>query len=266
MTAVSVDELQRAWSAVAAGQFRAAPGGPRHPVTSQRWNSLEPVIAVVGASGRVGASTVALAIATTAETPSRVVECCSMQLTGLASATTAELGVDDAGWRRGNRGPVLIERTSASIDDPGQVPVPSPTPSVLTIVDIGWDLAQVRRTNTWLSPVLDEAPLVLVTVATVPGMRALDTALRTAGHADAAWFAVVGPAYKKWPRSVRLACTPAIDAAHSRGSLLAIPTIKSIAIDGITAQALPDALVSACRPILDQMVEHSRGNDHAVHL
>ena len=188
-----------------------------------------------------------------------------MQLTGFASATTAELGVDVVGWRRGNRGPVLIERTSAPIDDPGHVPVPSATPSALTIVDIGWDLARVRRTDTWLSPVLDEAPLVLVTVATVPGMRALDTALRTAGHADAVWCAVVGAPYKKWPRSVRLACTPAIEAAHSRGCLLAIPTIHSIAINGITAQALPDTLVSACRPILDQMVEHSRGNDHAFH-
>ena len=144
--------------------------------------------------------------------------------------------------------------------------MPSPTPTTLTIVDIGWDQAHIRRTDTWLSPVLDEAPLVLATVATVPGMHALDTALRAASHADAVWCAVVGPPYKKWPRSVRLACTPAIDAMHSRGRLLAIPTINSIAIDGITAQALPDALVSACRPILDQMVEHSRGNDHAVHL
>lgn len=266
MTAVSVDELQRAWSAVTAGQFRVTPGEPRRMVTSQRWKPAEPVIAVAGASGRVGASTVALALATAADMPARVVECCSMHLTGFASATTAELGEDDAGWRRGNRGPVVIERASTSFDHPGQLPVPSPTPSALTIVDIGWDLTQIRRADTWLGPVLDEAPLVLATVATVPGMRAFDTALRAADHPDAVWCAVVGPPYKKWPRSVRLARTPVIDAVNDRGRLLAIPTINTIAIDGITAQALPDALVSACRPILDQMVEHPRGNDHAVHL
>ena len=266
MTTVSVDELQRAWAAVEAGQFRAGPCEPRRTVSSQRWNPDEPIIAVAGASGRVGASTVALALATAAETPPRIVECCPMHATGLASATTAELGVDEAGWRRGNRGPMVIERTSASFDHPGQVPVPSPASSALTIVDVGWNLALVRRTDTWLAPVLDEATLVLVAVATVPGMRALDNALRTTSHTDATWCAVVGPPYKKWPRSVRLACTPAIDAIRSRGQLLAIPAVSSVAVDGITSQPLPDALVSACRPILDQMVEHPRGNDHAVHL
>lgn len=265
MTTVSVDELQRAWAAVEAGQFRAGPCEPRRTVSPQRWNPDEPVIAVAGASGRVGASTVALAIATAADSPPRLVECCPMHMTGLASATTAELGVDDAGWRRGDRGSIVIERTSASFDNPGQVPVPSSTTSALTIVDIGWDLAHIRRTDTWLAPVLDEAVLVLVTVATVPGMRALDAALRAADHADAVWCAVVGRPYKKWPRSVRLACTPAIDAVYGRGRLLTIPTVGSIAVDGITAQPLPDSLVSACRPFLDQKVELPRGNDHVVH-
>lgn len=264
MTTVAVDELQRAWAAVEAGDFRAGPGGSRHAKSSTRWNPSEPVIAVVGVGGRAGASTVALAIATAADAPARVVECCSMHATGFASATTAELGVDDAGWRRGDRGDVVIERTSASFDHPGQVPLPSPTAKELTVVDVGWDMALLHRADTWLAPMLGEVTCVLVAVATVPGTRALDAALRGTTDCGATWCAVVGPPYKKWPKPVRLSSTPAIDAIRDGGRLLTIPSVGSVAIGGITTQPLPDAIVSACQPILDQLSVHSKGNDHDV--
>ena len=83
--AVSVDELKRAWTAVQAGDFRN--GTDRGAARSQRptapadaeWIPAtgERTIAVLGAAGTVGTSTVALGLGLAAPDPVRVIECCS---------------------------------------------------------------------------------------------------------------------------------------------------------------------------------------------
>lgn len=256
MTTVSVEELQRAWAAIVAGEFRTGldtHGGRR---STARWEPDEPVVVVAGATGRVGASTVAVAAATGADGPVRVVECGPMHATGLAAATTAELGVTDAGWRQGSRDRVRIERTTASFDHPAAVPVPAPAVCDLTLLDVGWDLAQLVGADTWLGAVVDTAPLVLVSVATAPGLRALDTALRLTRRAADSWCVVVGPRHRKWRRPLRLASSPAVDAMADRGRLLTVPEVPAIALHGLTPDPLPAHLVSACRPIVDQTVDH----------
>ena len=69
VTEVTVGELQRAWRAIRAGGFADA----ARPAV---WRADEPVLVVLGAHGLSGASTLALALASSAE-PARVVECAS---------------------------------------------------------------------------------------------------------------------------------------------------------------------------------------------
>ena len=109
---VAVEELLRAWHAVQDGAFRhparpqdVAPATPiatvAMPKPAERWTptSGELVVPVVGAAGSCGATTVALALATVVEGRARVVECASASLSGLAAASTAELGADGAALR-----------------------------------------------------------------------------------------------------------------------------------------------------------------------
>jgi hypothetical protein len=262
VTAVSVLELQRAWAAVVAGEFRTGPATHRGARATPQWDPGEPVVVVAGASGRVGATTVAVAAATAADRPVRVVECGPVHATGLAAATTAELGVDDAGWRRGTRDQVLIERTTASFDDPALVPVPGPAACELTVLDAGWDLTRLVGADGWLPAAVATRPLVLVSVATAPGLRALDTALRLTDRPTASWGVLVGPRRSRWRRPPVVAPTPAVDAIAERGRLLRVPVVPAIGLHGLTPDPLPPRLVSACRPILDQTLDHLTGDDH----
>ncbi|MEO6605986.1 MAG: hypothetical protein ABIN55_10270 [Aeromicrobium sp.] len=266
MTAVSVDELRRAWVAVEAGDFRVGTATERRRIESETWKPAEPVIVVAGATGRVGASTTAIALAAAANTDVRVVECSSTHRTGMMAATISELGVDDAGWRRGARDAIRIERTTTTFERPAEVPPPSSANCDLTIVDVGWDLTHLLNGDSWLAGVVRSAPLVLVSVATVPGLRALDAALRLTGQREDIWCAVVGPARRRWPRGLQLAAT-GFGHLDERGRLFAIPEIPSITLNGLTQDPLPTRLVSACQPILSQALTLLKGNtDHATHF
>ena len=77
---VGVDELKRAWDALAAGEFRTGHGagkGPRGRGTAaaDNWSPAagEHTIAVIGSAGSVGASTIALATGLAAAGPVRVI-------------------------------------------------------------------------------------------------------------------------------------------------------------------------------------------------
>lgn len=261
-TAVSVDELQRAWSAVVAGEFRTRDSHRPLRSSSVGWNPTEPTVVVAGATGQVGASTVAAAMATGIGRRVRIVECGPMHATGLAAATTAELGVTSTGWRQGMRDQILIERTTGSFVNVADVPTPEPADVDVTLVDVAWDLAQIGAADSWLRVLVDTAPLIIVTAATVPGLRALDTALHLTARPDDTWCVVTGPRPKRWPKALRLATTAAIDAANASGRLLTVPEVPSIALTGLTPDPLPPHLVTACSQIFDQTVEHAKGNHH----
>lgn len=194
---VTVHELKRAWLALEQGQFRRHRGvGVSWTETVRRaqlsaalgadaaWQAVEPVLPVVGCAGSVGASTLALALATAASGPGngagrpRVVECCSVTASGLAAATTAELGPHAAGWVQGTRGDVLLERVRDVVYAPDEVPVPSTDasyPLSLTVLDVGWEVGLLLGSTGWLSDQLRRAPhVVAVARATVPGLRRLE--------------------------------------------------------------------------------------------
>lgn len=282
--AVSVDELKRAWAAVQAGHFRRRPSGEalRHagarPVAGlaadhvasqppaddpgQVWapEPFEQVLPVVGCVGSAGATTVALTVALAAGFSARVVECCSMTVSGLAAASTAELGLHESGWRQGKRDQVLLERASGVWVRGDQVPMPTTASSAggasaagaLTVLDIGWELGHLLATRCWLNQTVRDAHIVVaVTPATVPGLRRLEGALELLGF-DRTIAAVVGPRFKKWPTSVRHSAGPNTRRLLEHERLVEIPKDPALAVTGLDSAALPPRVLQAAGRLLDR--------------
>jgi hypothetical protein len=258
--AVSVDELKAAWIAVQAGRFRTGTGAtralhqPPSPPASQAWEPGpgERVLPAIGCAGSCGASTISLALAGAAALPARVAECSTAGASGLAAASTAELGLHDSGWTRGTRDGILLERASNVLVSIQEVPTPSvPDRNIaLTVLDVGWEIGQVLATPGWLGGQVRGADLVvLVTTATVPGLRRLESALDLlAGTSTCA--AVIGPKPKKWPRPVGYSAGPRTRALEAAGRLVDVPEDRALAIAGLDATPLPASLLQAAATLL----------------
>ncbi len=203
MTAVaglmSLDDLRRAYRVTQTAaedhtRLLARPALARWtPATDER------VVLVCGCGGASGVTTVALALATVAGR-ARVVETCGGTASGLGYAATAELGVADRGWLRGTRDAVVVERRSDSSGSPDGLPAPAASDLPLTIVDSSWDIAALLASPGWLGELARTTPsVVLVTRATIPGLRRLTNAVEVVGDARA--IAVTVGA-RRWPRPV----------------------------------------------------------------
>lgn len=261
---VGVDELKRAWQALNAGEFRTGPGagkGPRGRGTAAEddWTPAdgEHTIAVIGSAGSVGASTVALATGLAAAAPVRVIECCSVTASGLAAASTAELGLHPTDWRQGKRDHVLLERASEVLAGVDEVPLPTDAEhdTQLTILDIGWEAGQLLATDCWLAEAVRTADqVVLVTTATVPGMRRAGVVMDLlAGHwqPEQITLAVRGPRRKKWPRGLEHAGGPAVRRALDTDRCVEIPEDRDLAVNGLDSRPVPAPLISAARQLLE---------------
>jgi hypothetical protein len=265
--AVSVDELKRAWTAIQAGRFRIGTGETSDPSelaplpAGRVWEPGpgERVLLVIGCAGSCGASTIALALAGAAAAPARVVECSSVTASGLAAASTAELGPHESGWTRGTRDGVLLERVSDVLVSIQEVPTPStPDPFIgLTVLDVGWEIGHVLTARAWVGEqVLSADLVVLVTTATVPGLRRLEGALdllaatgtRDAGTRPCA--AVIGPKRKKWPRPVEYSVGPLTRGLDQAGRLVGVPQDRALAIAGLDGTPLPTPLLAAAATLL----------------
>ncbi|GGO85251.1 hypothetical protein GCM10011584_04740 [Nocardioides phosphati] len=261
---VGVDELKRAWSAVNAGEFRTGPGtgkGPRGRGTAAAadWSPAagEHTIAVIGCAGSAGASTIALAVGLAAAGLVRVIECCSVTASGLAAASTAELGLHPTDWRQGKRDHVLLERASEVFAGVDEVPLPidAENETQLTILDVGWEAGQLLATDCWLAEAVRTADqVVLVTTATVPGMRRAGVAMDLlAGHwqPEQIALAVRGPRRKKWPRGLEHAGGPAVRRALDADRCVEIPEDRELAVNGLDSRPVPAPLISAARQLLE---------------
>lgn len=263
--AVSVDELKRAWYAVQSGDFRRTPRPTRatipatHAPTASEWSPApgERVVPVVGAAGTVGASTVALALATASTRQARVIECCPPAASGLAAASTAELGVtpDGARWRQGRRDQVLIERTigpHTAFDD-----LPSPTPAEhdeqLTVLDAG-DATHLASATGWLPAVVHAVRfLVVVTTATIPGFRRLEAALELLDlDPTRVAVAVVGPVRRKWPRGLEHSAGPAVRRLLHESRVVEVRHDRTLAVTGVDSRPLPGSVVAAAAGLLSR--------------
>jgi hypothetical protein len=262
---VGVDELKRAWHAVSVGEFRASPGAGKGPrgrgaTTEDIWSPAagEHTLAVIGCAGSVGASTIALAAGlAAAAAPVRVIECCSVTASGLAAASTAELGMHPTDWRRGKRDHVVLERASEVFAGVDEVPLPTEAENEtqLTILDVGWEAGQLLATDCWLAEAVRTADqLVLVTTATVPGMRRAGVAMDLlANHwqPEQIAMAVRGPRRKKWPRGLEHAGGPAVRRALDADRCVEIPEDRGLAVNGLDSRPVPAPLISAARHLLE---------------
>ena len=162
---VAIGELQRAWHAVQAGEFRGRASSRSRVRTEHadpRWAPRERVLPVVGCHPQAGASTLAVAIATAAA-PARVIECSSATATGLATAAIAELGTSAGGWRLGRRGQIEMARGIEVLVTPREVPLPEEAAGAigLSVLDVGWELGQVMASPAWLREAITAAPTVV---------------------------------------------------------------------------------------------------------
>ena len=258
--AAGVDELRRAWHAVQDGQFLASrpmDGGPmprraeRSLADDRFWSPGESVLPVVGCLPQAGATSLALAIATHAS-PARVIECSSPTASGLAGAATAELGTTPSGWIVGRRAQVHLARPSYLYPSAGDLPLPDDAApgTVLSVLDVGWSLGQLRASHGWLRATVDAAAqVVLVGTATVPGLRRLEIALTLLDPMRPV-IAVRGPDLHRWPRALTAAMGTATRDQHHTGRWVAIPHDKRLALRGIDSAPLPPALVAAARDVL----------------
>lgn len=243
MTAHSVAELRDAWRAIEAGEFAQGPrSASAAPRAATVWTPApsERVVAVVGCAGGVGASTVALALATATGVPARVVECCPPLASGFSAAANAELGTEGP-WRRGSRGDVLLERP---ITGDATVPVPAASAAEWTFVDTNWTTVSGSRTGWPESLVNTLDDIVLVTNATVPGLRRLESCAELLGR-DALGV-VVGPTAKRWPRSVKVAAA----GIPARVHLADFPLDPRLQVTGLTPDPLPAPLLKAAQNVL----------------
>ena len=274
---VDVEELKRAWRAVRAGEFRT----PQRRIRGDRgdgnramdtWTPepWEESLVVLGCAGSSGATTVALAMGLSAMAPVRVVECGSVTTSGLAAASTAELGLHPGGgWLQGRRDHVLLERASEIHSGPQTVPHPIPAelssamgqgepdetlPSCLTILDAGWEAGQLLTTDSWIAETVRTVDhLVLTTRATTPGMRRLEGVLDLlSGTRDMEQIkvAVIGPRRKKWHRGLEHAGGSGVRRVLEAGNCVEIPEVPALAVAGLDSRPLPAGVVDAAHRLL----------------
>jgi hypothetical protein len=212
-----------------------------------------PALVVLAAHAGAGASTVALAVAEAAaaeaEAGAALMECCDPARSGLLGASTAELGVDGAGWRRGRRGAVQLARRDGPVRSLGEVPPPETaedaTAGRVLVVDVGWSADAVLRSDSWVGAVLrGRAPLV-VCRATVPGLRQVEQVLTGVGAAGV--VAVVGPA--RWPGVVAASCGDRLRAARRDGRVASVPLHRRLEVSGVTGEPLPKSVAGAGRAL-----------------
>jgi hypothetical protein len=253
-----VDELRRALHALDAGRFRT-PAAASRARTSTAWRHPETALPVVGCVGSAGATTLALAMATASGGAARVIECAAPGSSGLVAASTAELGSAGTGWRRGTRGEVVLDR----LDDPfisatDEIPVPpdrenSTSPGGVTVVDISWPLAQVLHTDDWMADLLRTAPaVVLVTTATLAGLRRLEVAVELLGTSAAARavIAIRGPRRRKWDKALEHTLGPLSCRLADDGRLVEISQDRHLAVLGLGPADLPATLLAAAATVL----------------
>lgn len=252
--AVSVEDLRRAYHAVVAGQFGGRAHEPARPGPSlEGWVPAagEQVVLVVCATSGAGASTVALALASCAG-DARVVECCTVASSGLAAASTAEMGVTADGWVQGTRDQVLLERRGERVASLEAMPVPSQATKALTVLDCPADVDLLLASTGWLGTLARCLPVVaVVSRPTLPGFRRLEAAIGLLGRDRVHAILIGGP--RRWPRQLEQNLGPNSRALRTEGRLSSLPHDPRLAVEGISTDPLPASLLADLPPVLTSL-------------
>jgi len=232
---VSLAEIQRVLRR-AGGATSTIAGGHHRPLNLVALGDEIESIVVVNAHAGAGASTVALALADeAARTRSvQVIEWCHPSRSGLAAASSRELGVSAPGWLRGTRGPsVVIDRPRA----PDSVTHPeSDVADCLRVFDVSDPMANI-----------DTVTAIVVCRLSIPGLLSAEAALARLPSTVA--LAVIGS--RRWPVCVSRSVGPRVDAFRVTGRVVALPFDRRLAITGLTPAPLPRPLRSAAQTLLD---------------
>lgn len=253
---VSVEELRRAYVALAAGEFTSGTRRLRNRAPDGRasaWCAApgERVVLVLGATAGAGTSTTALALATAAG-EARVVECCTVAASGLAAASQAELGVTPDGWAQGRRDLVMIERRTDRVHRADDMPLPSSSPKPLTVVDCACEIDLLLAGRGWLADLAHTTDVVVVaTTPSVPGLRRLESAIGLLGLGRV--HAVLTGTTKRWPRTVAPLLGPAGRQLLAAGRLIGLPHDPTLSVHGVTTDPLPAPVQSAAATLLSQI-------------
>ncbi|WP_246066129.1 hypothetical protein [Geodermatophilus aquaeductus] len=205
-----------------------------------------PVVLVLAGHAGAGASTVALAIAEglALDRPVQLVDYAPPAQSGLAVASSIELGADGAGWRRGQRGHLDVFRLARRPGGDGLPLFPAGDDADrVSVVDLGWPLALAMLEGADGTPGKRSA-YVVVTRVTVPAVRQAEHALSALG--GEAVVAAVGPA---WPRVIEAGCGPLLTDLRSRGRVVRVPLDRRLEVTGLTGDRLPRPVASAGRAL-----------------
>jgi hypothetical protein len=229
------------------GQASVAAAASQMPWTGADVGDV--VVLVVAGHAGAGASTVALAVAEGLAEGRRValVDYAEPARSGLAGASTTELGTDDDGWRLGRRGRVSIVRLARSPAEDGFPPLPDTIDAARLVVDAGWSLT--CRLLGSPGPLVRGATVV-VTRVTVPGVRQTEQVLAVVD--GEAVVAAVGPA--RWPRVVQVSCGPRLRQLRSRGRVVRVPVDRRLQVSGLSGDRLPKPVVAAGRSVAALLV------------
>lgn len=237
-TGFSLAELRAAYTALQNGTFADPCTDFSTPVDTHELAGR--VVGVVGVTGGIGTTTVALAIAE-AVGAARLVELAAPHASGLAAASRAELGTR-AGWTLGQRGDLRLERRdtpdatipAAAADDADDV----------TVLDLGTFTPHIPTTGS----------LVVVAPCSVPGIRRLNACLTTLNPAELV-VVVTGAPGRTLPRSVAGAFAPALRAVAADGRVLVVPESAALRLTGVTGEPLPRQLRTAVAPIVNLLAD-----------
>lgn len=226
----------------------AGPGsgsGPRpDPAQHLRW------IAVLGAHGGAGTSTVALAVADAAAAQGcgvHLVGCSPPAHCGLLAVTSTELGVDPGGhWRSGRRGPrITVDRLTGTGSGAAPWPAsPARGPGeLLTVVDLEPDAGR------HVSSVAGAVAVLVVCRVSVPGVRHAERLLEAVGPSGRpVLVAAVGPS--GWPGVVVGSSGPLLRGLREAGRVVHVPVDRRLDSTGPTGAALPRQVGVAGRAVL----------------
>jgi len=239
--------------------------GVREPISTGRTvdgpDAASGWVAVVGAHGGAGTSTVAVALADAVAAGGgrsvHLISDAAPHRSGLIAVTTAELGIsDDGNWRRGRRGThITVDRCARSADEAAQLwPVWSGTrygERPLTILD-------ADPVGHWPPSWLPAAAAVLVVFrATVPGVQHAERALAELRAGDTATvhcpllLAAVGP--RRWTRVVTAAVGTLLRQQQRDGQLVPVPLDRRLERTGLTSQPLPKTVAGAGAVLLRRL-------------
>lgn len=263
---MSVEAMRSAVIAIRGGAFDGVPAtdGAPLPLTAPAavphllaGDCGVPAVVVLATHAGAGASTVALAVAEALSGHRQVqlVEYADPRRSGLDTASSRELGLDESGWRRGRRGRIDVARLAVDHQSADCFPLPPPAGTGASdgdrvlVIDAGWPVISMMSGSGWASALPGVAHLVVVSRVTVPAVRQTEHVL---GSLEVpAVLACVGAG--RWPGMVIASCGPALRAARASGRVVTVPIDRRLAITGLTPDPLPKSVAAAGRTLAAEL-------------